>query len=448
LSLPITIYFANGGGIEHFYNALGQKVKKSVYDNSNMSLKFIDYLDGFQYAGGKLQFFPHPEGYVNATPTDKLNTGYGYNYVFNYTDHLGNVRLSYTKDPQTNQLKIMEENHYYPFGLKHSVYVHSSKKDFKMSDLGGSLDTPVLEQVTDMKNLYRYNSKEWQDELGLNMYDMDLRQYDPAIARWVVQDPVTHFDYSPYNAFDNNPVFWADPSGADAVNIGYDRMVDSQDLMGSVHWSGGFQEIENEGGGESETQKGTPSSSEQRASQDNGDDPPGKGEGLRKFLNTKIGKWGAKLGDMLSGGQVSDMEESLYLYETEGFDSYIYSQIGSATRDARYSMMGQYRGGKVGGATKTGMSVFDIAKAGGRHSGFYKNYVGRSADEINKAINTLQTGKRGINTHLDKIANPSKYVPNWNNLRPSHQQSLINGWQKEINNANEQIQILRGILGK
>ncbi|RZJ88541.1 MAG: hypothetical protein EOO20_13375 [Chryseobacterium sp.] len=93
------------------------------------------------------------------------------------------------------------------------------------------------------------------------------------------------------------------------------------------------------------------------------------------------------------------------------------------------------------------MNVFEIAKVGGKHSGFLKNYMGRSADEINKAINTLETGKRGINTHLDKLANPSKYVPDWNILRPSHQQGLIKGWQKEILNGREQIQILRGLLG-
>ncbi len=45
---------------------------------------------------------------------------------------------------------------------------------------------------------------------------MDLRQYDPAMGRWVVQDPVIHHDYSPYSAFDNNPVYWSDPSGADS----------------------------------------------------------------------------------------------------------------------------------------------------------------------------------------------------------------------------------------
>ena len=49
------------------------------------------------------------------------------------------------------------------------------------------------------------------------MYAMDMRQYDPAIGRWVVQDPIVHFNYSPYSAFDNNPVFWADPSGAASI---------------------------------------------------------------------------------------------------------------------------------------------------------------------------------------------------------------------------------------
>lgn len=82
---------------------------------------------------------------------------------------------------------------------------------------------------------YKYNGKEFQDELGLNMYDMDMRQYDPAIARWVVQDPVVHFDYSPYSAFDNNPVFWADPSGADAKSL-IDDILEKSDKNKDTHW--------------------------------------------------------------------------------------------------------------------------------------------------------------------------------------------------------------------
>lgn len=175
------------------------------------NIKTTDYLDGFQYNENFLEFFPHPEGYVKATPTslNQNNPEYSFNYVFNYTDHLGNVRVSYTKDPQTGNLKILDESHYYPFGLKHQEY---STFGFVSNPIQGVVIAPLINNPYK----YKYNGKEWQDELSLNMYDMDMRQYDPAIARWVVMDPVIHHSMSPYSAFDNNPVFWADPSGADS----------------------------------------------------------------------------------------------------------------------------------------------------------------------------------------------------------------------------------------
>lgn len=42
-----------------------------------------------------------------------------------------------------------------------------------------------------------------------------FRQYDPRLGRWLSLDPVTQPWQSPYNAFDANPVFYADPSGAE-----------------------------------------------------------------------------------------------------------------------------------------------------------------------------------------------------------------------------------------
>ena len=128
---------------------------------------------------------PTAEGYYD-TPTNA--------YIYNYTDHLGNVRLSYKKDSSTSSLLITNSDDYYPFGLKHQTSVPNNQPNYK----------------------YKYNGKELQDELGLNMYAMDMRQYDPAIARWVVQDPVVHHSMSPYNAFDLNPVIFADPSGGDS----------------------------------------------------------------------------------------------------------------------------------------------------------------------------------------------------------------------------------------
>ncbi|NHN28161.1 type IV secretion protein Rhs [Flavobacterium jejuense] len=208
--------------IEYLYNATGQKVSKKVTENSVITK--TDYLaGGFQYKDSNLQFFPHAEGYVNASlvdyncPTCKGIKIVAYNYVFHYTDHLGNIRLSYGVDPNTLGLKIIEENHYYAFGLKHTNY----NSDVSLFTKNFSGDVTLMKfgesAVEYASNQYKYNGKELQTELGLNMYAMDMRQYDPAIARWVVQDPVIHENFSPYSAFDNNPVFWADPSGADAV---------------------------------------------------------------------------------------------------------------------------------------------------------------------------------------------------------------------------------------
>lgn len=68
---------------------------------------------------------------------------------------------------------------------------------------------------------YKYNGKELQDELGLNVYDLGARLYDPALARFMVQDPMADFvNYqSPYVANDNNPVLYVDEYGLGIFNV-------------------------------------------------------------------------------------------------------------------------------------------------------------------------------------------------------------------------------------
>ena len=203
LNLPVKVTWTNKKQITYQYNAAGQKLKKTVRDND--SIKIVEYLDGFQYAGERLQFFPHAEGYVKVSSKGE-NSLNMFNYVFNYTDHLGNVRISYTKDPQTNTLKILDEDHYYPFGLKHSVYVPSSKREFKIPTIGDA-DTPTLEQVRKTEYQYKYQGQERQDELGLNWDSFKWRNYDPAIGRFFNVDPLTekYNTWSPY-AFSGNRV--------------------------------------------------------------------------------------------------------------------------------------------------------------------------------------------------------------------------------------------------
>ncbi len=221
LNLPTQINFGSTGGITYLYDATGKKVRKKVHVNNNTTDVITSYLDGFQYKNDIIQFFPTAEGYAN-----RLNSVYDsgnffqvpkgepdlFSYVYNYTDHLGNIRLSYTKEKGTNVLKIVEENHYYPFGLKHNNY-NSSKMLYAKE--GTMEKQKPLPPYMAMSYNYKYNGKEYQDELGLNFYDYGFRNYDPAIGRWMNIDPLAdkYFSKTPYMYCNNNTILYIDPNG-------------------------------------------------------------------------------------------------------------------------------------------------------------------------------------------------------------------------------------------
>ncbi len=207
LNLPTKIVVGTNT-IEYLYNATGQKVSKIVIETGIKTQ--TDYLaGGFQYKESELQFFPHVEGYVNVINSNGVKN---YNYVFNYTDHLGNIRLSYGVDPNTGSTKILEENHYYPFGLKHSGYNMSYSTYQKIQS--GVIAIRVASAYQPNYN-YKYNEKEFQDELSLNLYNYGARNYDPAIGRWMNIDPLA--EKYPHNG---------------AYNFSENRVVDGRELEG------------------------------------------------------------------------------------------------------------------------------------------------------------------------------------------------------------------------
>src|SRR5690606_36554544 len=162
-----------------------------------------------------LEFFPHAEGYVKHMLQDN---GPLFNYVYNYTDHLGNIRLRYAQDPQTQALTILEEDHYYPFGLKHKGY----ESEHKIFEFEESSSTVVLIPITpDLMERYKYkfNGMELQSEFNLEMYDFGARNYDPALGRWMNIDPLAEKmrRHSPYNYAFNNPIYFIDPDGMEGV---------------------------------------------------------------------------------------------------------------------------------------------------------------------------------------------------------------------------------------
>ncbi|WP_330746031.1 DUF6443 domain-containing protein [Chryseobacterium sp. CP-77] len=209
------------GSFSYKYRADGVKVEKESYFIIPNETYRVHYFDGFQYSEYNdskifgLDFVPTAEGYFDF----RKNL-----YIYNYVDHLGNIRLSYSdsnkdgtiqpRDMSTDHCidlgngmtgctavwipgEIVEVNNYYPFGLKHEGYNNSN--------LGF---TPYQ---------YKYNGKELQES---GMYDYGARMYMPDLGRWGVIDPLaeTSRRWTPYNYAFNNPLRFIDSDGRKATD--------------------------------------------------------------------------------------------------------------------------------------------------------------------------------------------------------------------------------------
>jgi len=215
--------FAGNQKINYIYDAAGTKLQKTVYDYTLQStpIKITSYAGNYIYekesTTESLQFFSHTtclrrQSDHRSDREEGINVeknGTGFDYVYQYKDHLGNVRLSYADDNNDGDIdvtgntlttEIREENNYYPFGLKHKGYNN------------------IIQNSNSAASKFKYNGVELEESLGLDLYEMEFRMYDPAIGRFNGIDPITHHSQGTSVAFDNNPIFWADPSGADAVH--------------------------------------------------------------------------------------------------------------------------------------------------------------------------------------------------------------------------------------
>src|SRR5690606_10901362 len=139
-------------------------------------------------------------------------------------DHLGNVRVSY--DNQNGSAVILEEESYYPYGLRH---VNSLSFDAYQ---------------------YKFNGKELQTDSG--MYDYGARFYMPELGRWGVVDPLAEMSqiFSPYVYGNNNPIMFVDPDGRlsqgfmDAINKSPDGTVWTNNGIGFSNNLGGMMDYQ------------------------------------------------------------------------------------------------------------------------------------------------------------------------------------------------------------
>ena len=300
---------------------------------------------------------------------------------------------------------------------------------------------------------YRYsiNGQEKSDELNENLTTALYWEYDSRIGRRWNGDPKPNTAISPYATFENNPIFNTDPLGDSIPRINASLSQFKYSQNGTVGGAvGDFFKIfpnitSNIGNGIIGAVNMVSYNVNQFDKLGLGGYIDAVGKGASNDISSAVSSTSTYIKNTSKSQKIYDFSNFVGSPKTwEGIGTaYI---AGKSFELGRSGALGEAAVG-VGRSTKSGVTAYETAFEGGKHSGFLKNYIGRNADEINKAIKSMQTGKQGINAHLDKIANPSKYVADWNGLRPGHQQNLLNGWQNTVTKHTEQIQILKTILG-
>ena len=103
LNLPTKIT-KGAESLSYKYDATGQKLEKTLFDLSSWTPTTIttQYAGNYIYENNTLKFFSQPEGYIEPTTT-------GFDYVYQYKDHLGNIRLSYTENTNTQEEVIFSD---------------------------------------------------------------------------------------------------------------------------------------------------------------------------------------------------------------------------------------------------------------------------------------------------------------------------------------------------
>ena len=142
--------------------------------------------------------------------------------MYQYKDHLGNIRLSYTKNGAT--LQIVEENHYYPFGVKHKGYNNV------VSSLGNSI-----------AQKFKFNGKELDTSFDQNITEMDFRQYDAGLGRFYGLDLLAEATpwATPNHFALNNPIIGSDPTG---LLVNFNSQSNSSEIY-NPGVSGGFIDL-------------------------------------------------------------------------------------------------------------------------------------------------------------------------------------------------------------
>lgn len=195
------VNLGNDTEVKYTYDAQGNKIIE-ITQQGQFNVTYRYYGD-FIYENGKLHSIVTSFGRL---VPESINSNFLYEYAI--SDHIGNIRLRFCdldKNGILNSTDILEEQNYYPFGMRMPVansqvsglenrHYFSSKKE--------------LHLVEDLDN-------DGIKEGSIDILDFGARNYEPSIASWrSIDKRADAFQtLSPYSFNKNNPIRMIDKLG-------------------------------------------------------------------------------------------------------------------------------------------------------------------------------------------------------------------------------------------
>jgi RHS repeat-associated protein len=185
-----------------FYNNDYQRLKEKESDQQNVDrpkayLNFVLFDDQFKLVDGNSgvkQVKAEPDQLQTLAQDKMVMEKSGFLYVYTSNESAQDVFFDNVVVAQASG-PLLEETHYYPFGLTMS-----------------GISSNALKGANYPENHKKYNGIEFTDDLDLDIYDAQLRNLDPQIGRWNQIDPkIENMEaWSPYASNYDNPIRYND----------------------------------------------------------------------------------------------------------------------------------------------------------------------------------------------------------------------------------------------